>query len=355
MPNKSTASKQPSFPTSHTTFIIGNGFDINLGMKTKYSDMYEGYIKTPSQTKVIESFKNELRNQQPFDKWSDFEMAMAEYAKTLSSEKELIECVRDFKSYMVNHLNNEYLKLEQMIKNFKSYREPVKELNESIRGFYRKLIPNTVNEIDNLLADTNVNYHFLTFNYTFSSELFFAIKQQYEQISLAKPIHIHGTLANDVVLGIDNVEQIEDLPYTLTTRGRRSFVKTVFNGDFDRSRVEKAKQIIKQSSVICVYGWSMGESDQFWVDLLREWITTDPRHHLVCYQYGTKKYQKCNFDEIMDAEDEQKEIILDKLGLSDWSLLPQIHIPIGENIFKFGKVESEDQIIQAEQEDVILV
>ena len=95
MPNKSTVSKQPSFPTSHITFIIGNGFDINLGMKTKYSDMYEGYIKTPPQTKVIESFKNELRNQQPFDKWSDFEMAMAEYAKTLSSEKELIECVHN--------------------------------------------------------------------------------------------------------------------------------------------------------------------------------------------------------------------------------------------------------------------
>ena len=99
----------------------------------------------------------------------------------------------------------------------------------------------------------------------------------------------------------------------------------------------------------------MGESDQFWVDLIREWIITDPRHHLVCYQYGTKKYQKCNFDEIMDAEDEQKEIILDKLCLSDWSLIPQIHVPIGENIFNFGKVEGEDQVIKAEQEDVVLV
>ena len=355
MPNKSTASKQPSFPTSHITFIIGNGFDINLGMKTKYSDMYEGYIKTPPQTKVIESFKNELRNQQPFDKWSDFEMAMAEYAKTLSSEKELIECVRDFKSYMVNHLNNEYLKLEQMINNFKLYREPVKELNESISGFYRKLIPNTVNEIDNLLTDTDVNYHFLTFNYTFSLEMFFAIKQHYEQISLAKPIHIHGTLANDVVLGIDNLDQLQELPYTLTTRGHRNFVKTLFNDQFDKSRVEKARQIIEQSSVICVYGWSMGESDQTWVDMIREWIIRDPRHHLVCYQYGTKKYQKCNFDEIMDAEDEQKEIIMDKLGISDLSLLSQIHIPVGENIFNLGKVEGEDQTIRTEQEDVILV
>ena len=157
------------------------------------------------------------------------------------------------------------------------------------------------------------------------------------------------------MLGIDNVEQIEDLPYTLTTKGRRNFVKTVFIDQFDKARVEKAKQIIANSSVICVYGWSMGESDQLWVDLLREWITTDPRHHLVCYQYGTKKYQKCNYDEIMDVEDEQKEIILDKLCLSDWSLLPQIHIPGGENIFNFGKVEGEDQIIQAEQQDVILV
>ena len=27
-----------------TLFLIGNGFDVNCGMKTKYTDVYEGYI-----------------------------------------------------------------------------------------------------------------------------------------------------------------------------------------------------------------------------------------------------------------------------------------------------------------------
>ena len=28
----------------NVTFMIGNGFDLRLGMKTRYTDMYDGYI-----------------------------------------------------------------------------------------------------------------------------------------------------------------------------------------------------------------------------------------------------------------------------------------------------------------------
>ena len=83
------------------TFIIGNGFDLNLGMSTKYSDMYEEYVKSPSSSETIQKFKNELAARTPYDKWTDFEMGMADYAKSFSSEKELTECVRDFKNLKV--------------------------------------------------------------------------------------------------------------------------------------------------------------------------------------------------------------------------------------------------------------
>lgn len=53
---------------SPVTFIIGNGFDIGLGMKTRYSDVYDEYVKTPSATEVIRAFKEELSNRTPYDK-----------------------------------------------------------------------------------------------------------------------------------------------------------------------------------------------------------------------------------------------------------------------------------------------
>lgn len=38
------------------TFIIGNGFDLNLGMKTRYRDVYDSYVTSPSKSEVIGVF-----------------------------------------------------------------------------------------------------------------------------------------------------------------------------------------------------------------------------------------------------------------------------------------------------------
>ena len=46
----------------NVTFMIGNGFDLRLGMKTRYTDMYDGYISTPSDNEIIEIFKATLKS-----------------------------------------------------------------------------------------------------------------------------------------------------------------------------------------------------------------------------------------------------------------------------------------------------
>ena len=80
-----------------TLFLIGNGFDLNCGMKTAYRDIYPEYFSEPSDSETINTFKHNISSQ--IDTWGDFEMAMADYAKNLNSESELLECVRDFSSY----------------------------------------------------------------------------------------------------------------------------------------------------------------------------------------------------------------------------------------------------------------
>ena len=144
------------------TFIIGNGFDLNLNMRTKYSNMYSGYLQTPSKSTVIQKFKNELANRKPYDKWSDFEIGMSDYAKKLSSEKELIECVRDFKTYLVWHLRNENEKVKDLFSDKGKDFQIVNELNKSLENFYNGLSPNAINEIKALIGHDPINYNFLT-------------------------------------------------------------------------------------------------------------------------------------------------------------------------------------------------
>ena len=152
---------------------------------------------------------------------------------------------------------------------------------------------------------------------------------------MPSPLHIHGDLYNDVVLGVDNANQIKNTKYNLTKKGRRAFVKTIFNEQYDKNRVATAKKMIANSSVICTYGFSLGESDQLWIDLLVEWLKKDSNHHLIVYKYDTTVYNRCVYDELMDVEEEKKEELMKRVGIINSNLEAQIHIPIGYDIFNF--------------------
>lgn len=326
--------------SSPVTFIIGNGFDLGLNMRTRYSDVYEGYVKTPSATAVIETFKDNLTNRTPYDKWSDFEMGMAQYAKTLSSEAELIECVRDFKGYMVRHLQSENQKIASLIQD-KAYADGlVKELDRSLDQFYKGFSPNITNQLSQLIGNPFPEHSIITFNYTSVLEELFAVKARKQQIVTKPPLHIHGSLDRDVVLGVDNIEQLKNATYSISKKGERAFVKTLFNEQYDSSRILAAKKMISESTVICTYGFSLGESDKTWVDILVDWLKSDSTHHLVVFQYDETEYSQHNFDELMDIEDTKKELLLSRLDVQDMSILNQIHIPVGFDIFCFKFIKT---------------
>lgn len=325
--------------SAQVTFIIGNGFDLGLGMKTSYEDIYREYVKSPSDTDVIKNFKSELLQRKPYDKWSDFEMGMVEYAKALSSENELIECVRDFKSFMVNHLRNENDRIAKVIQESSNKAYLIKELDRSFDMFYSGFSPNVIEEIKQLLGDDFVEHKVITFNYTNTIEMLFNLKFRLQKIIENPPLHIHGSLDRDVVLGIDNIRQLKDVSYKLSRRGERAFVKPLFNDLYDKARVIAAKNFISESSVICVYGFSLGESDKIWVDCLVEWLRYDSSHHLVIFQYDETKYEYHNFDILMDVEELKKDKLMERLGITEAEIYNQIHIPVGYDIFNFDFVK----------------
>lgn len=314
-------------------------------MKTKYENIYQSYLEIDSDSDVIKAFKKELSSRKPYDKWSDFEMGMAEYSQELSSEDELVECVRDFKRHMVNHIRGENDKMLELIYDGSYAGVLLQEFERSITKFYDGLTPNDVNKIKNLMNDATIDRQYITFNYTLTLEGILSQFLKFWRRLESAPIHIHGKIDSDVVLGVDNTEQLKDAKFLLTNKGRRAFIKPVFNDQFDRFRVESAKTIISQSNIICVYGFSMGDSDKTWTDLLANWLIQNPDHQLVVYQYGEMNLNYCNYDEIMDIEEGVKTDLLCRLGINDECVLSQIHIPIGRDIFNFKFVKTQPQRI----------
>ncbi|MBR2335367.1 MAG: hypothetical protein IKA62_03990 [Clostridia bacterium] len=321
-------------------FIIGNGFDLGLGMKTRYSDMYESYINSKSKSESIKAFKVRLSNDIKYENWSDFEMAMAKKANDFSSENEFVECIRDFKKHMADHLEretqNKVEKLGQV-----AFTEQRDVMWESITNFEYGLIPNDVKEIKRIRGDKDLTHSFLTFNYTKIFDYLLRFVNIYDY-----PLHIHGTLGEDIVTGVDGDDQLVPTKYKITRKTERAFIKPKFNESFDVERIKQAANMITESNIICSYGFSYGQSDRMWLNLISQWLLANAGHHLVAFMYDDTLYDKINPDIRMDAEEEKKIELLKKLGLSDNDeIFKQVHIPVGYDIFdiNFDKTEASLQ------------
>lgn len=313
------------------TFLIGNGFDLRIGMNTRFADMYEGYIAQTSTSDVIQKFKEMLKADAPeYKTWGDFEMAMAKKAKDFEDEGSFIECLRDFKLYMVLHLENEQRMFNQRMSVYRSLKSYcIDELSVSVAKFYASLRPNVINEFVRLGVDNKPKYQFISFNYTTVFDSLLPAPMQ-------KPIHIHGKLDADVVLGADNLDQVKDLPYEITKRFNRAFIKPEFNKSYDDSRIKKAEEIIDSSDIVCVYGMSLGKSDLSWTKRLKDWLLSCKDNHLVCYVYDKREFNKSNWDAIIDEEEDRIVTLLGKICDSSEEMdkvFNQIHIPVGHDIF----------------------
>lgn len=319
------------------TFMIGNGFDINCGMKCRYTDVYKEYIKEPSKSNSIEKFKRDI---DPYSKtWADFEVAMSKYLPKFSSEREFLLCLRDFKKYLKFYLNREDQQIWQRISNPYVINEVNEEVVKSFINFYQGISPNLSRIVEELFQRSSPFYRAITFNYTSTFD------KLYNMLSGAKDktvLHIHGSLANDdIILGMDNLEQLPNVPFEFSGRSERAFIKPAFNKQYDEVRFAKAITWIQSSTVICVYGLSLGESDFTWRNMLIKWLTEDDSRQLFLFDYNYSSLSDLTADEKMDYEEDAKEKLFDSWCINSdicKKLINQVHIPCGRNIFNMGLI-----------------
>lgn len=335
----------------NVTFLIGNGFDLRLGMKTRFTDMYEGYVSQPSSSDAISNFKKRLKADAPeYKTWGDFEVAMAQKAKDFGEEKIFIECLRDFKIYMAECLRKEQAAFKRKV--FASSRQVrercAAEFSNSIDNFYVGLTPNAMNEFMGLGVADHPSYNFVSFNYTDVFDVLLNHVRPIEEV-----IHVHGRLDAEIVLGADNLAQVKDLPYQTTKRFERAFIKPEFNRGYDSVRTEKAIAAIENSDIICIYGMSLGESDFSWVTKLKEWLLSDRNHHLVRFVFDQRSFNKLNWDEIIDEEEDRIAELLGTLcnsGEEMGQIFNQIHIPVSYDLFGLNRIVLDEQAKKDEED-----
>lgn len=336
----------------NVTFLIGNGFDLHLGMKTRYVDVYDEYIKEPSKNENIKYFKGLLKNDKPnkYSNWSDFEIAMGQNAKEFKTEQDYIECIRDFKLFMAKYLEIENKEFENNYYSDQTIRNAfVTSFIKFVEDFYIHQTKNVVNKIN--AQWVNVSFKFINFNYTNSIDLLIRESHILRHKIYNEPVHIHGSLINgdNIVLGVDNDNQIDNKNFELTIKTKRAFNKPAFNIEANLDRFQTAKKIILDSDIVCVYGMSLGQSDKLWVDLIIEWLQSNKNNKLFKFYLDTGVHNDWLRDEIMDAEDEMKDKFFEEINCPKEiidSIFSQVHIPIGHDVFSVVKINEKVKALE---------
>ena len=220
------------------TFLIGNGFDVNLGLKTLYADFYDTYInsnrnrlhndpvrlfcrKLQSDRRIYREYinNNDPNKEKPefIEEWKDFEMFFAKHAK--GNKDDISKIIADF-----NNKFTEYLRVQDGLCDYSD-----KSIIESFKEFviipYNHLERKHRHEIhtfyDSKRAEDHT-YQFINFNYTNTvSELVGKSENVYSPSELVagrkfsnifqNVLDIHGNINGEyIIVGIDSLEQFSD-------------------------------------------------------------------------------------------------------------------------------------------------
>lgn len=139
------------------TFLVGNGFDLNCGLHTQYSDFYKYFIeKHPQNTIACEIADNP-------ENWADLELSIGKYIEKVSGENretflnDLAELEEELRDYLQSE--NQRIVIGNEIGG---------EFHDKVVCFFDGMRPVDKADIANLRRSTtnSFQYTFVTFNYT---------------------------------------------------------------------------------------------------------------------------------------------------------------------------------------------
>lgn len=334
------------------TFLIGNGFDLNLKLNTRYSDFYKYYIKNDPNDLISKSIKKD------YEMWSDLEVALGEFLKNIN-ENQIVEFL-DSKSTLEMMLS-EYLTLENNRVYIKDEKALAEEFRGNVSNFFSDFNALDKDHYHQVIKATKaqINYNFITFNYTSILDMIVSTTQKnckpfanhsagstgYNDV-LILPHHIHGKLTEDLILGLDNTEQILNNKLKTNPQLTNYIVKSAVNAALGEKKIEKAKEIIDKSKYVCLFGLSIGDTDGMWWSYIIEWLQREKDNRLVLFINKNTNVQ-LSAQEKIRFRDSAREIMLErsrcKKSETLESVRDQIIVVPNSKIFNLENISLEEK------------
>lgn len=273
------------------TFMVGNGFDKRVGLRSGYDDFYKS-LPDNTDNDIINSIKADT------ELWSDMEETLGKYYsdEIAKNPERFIE-----QKHELEILLESYLLSEQKRVDYKKSDEIALEMRNSVFDFHKTLAAKDSGAIRNLIGSISgsLQYSFIVFNYTNVFDSCISLmKSKYKEFShrsnngslytdgIDRVLHVHGKIDDGIVLGIDNVKQTQCQSLGESERVSDYLVKSRLNDIYGELRTEDARKIIDESIIVCIFGLSLGITDNMWWSQLLKLLEKNDKARLVVFTYN---------------------------------------------------------------------
>lgn len=222
-------------PLPLNIYILGNGFDLDLGMKTDYksfanSDYWP--FKTPKRD-TLEYFLNEHRK---IDTWFDLEELLFQYANK-HKDWSFISIPNDWsKDNLYEYDKQSYRKLCKSLKNYISNELRETELDRD----------STAAELLRNILFHNEYSKVYSFNYTDVNQIKGQVCFDDDRLNCS---YVHGNLRGDIILGVGDQHELKDGYFFLHKFANHNLQSTNIIPDLERA------------TSITFFGHSLGTND----------------------------------------------------------------------------------------------
>lgn len=350
---------------SKVLWIIGNGFDKNLGLNTGYRSFLLNKYFAPGTVNIyrdelarrLGEFEPELQS----DLWSDLESLLGKVTELYEDDVELFhDTFEDIQHQLLEYVAQEAGRLPEEIPS-----AAIDEFRESLCLFSRRLAELDQNDaIPEVDPSENAWVSALSLNYTHSFDLFWnsAIQEnKLHSLSLGgtaaryffpeQVLHLHGSVdsmgnGDSPIFGVSDQSQISSGLLAEDAEFAELWVKSERNSSILRNtKCQQMTNMVSSASTICVYGCSLGRSDAYiWKEVGKKIIGSPTR--LYIFDYGLPDRRSGSFRRYQKHRQELVDSFLTfaEIKDSDRELAVKHIVPVeSSRIFRFDSLLELDE------------
>lgn len=288
--------------------LIGNGFDLALGLRTSYTD-FRNFIELKHGSEMSKNLLYKALEEHTGGNWSDLEKKLGEIFKKSTWEgifkssdsiidgEELQFLINESRENLIDDLI-EHLKQEEKILEKTQIDDEVKK--NMIGGIKRLFSPTIARDQDIFknhqgLAGEDIYFHTISFNYTeaFSYLLKEIVISDYSigrKFIRYDTLYPHGTSEIGTTIGVNDETQLlgyNEGENVLEADTAKFLIKPLKKEYGQDNQYEDALQRISIADVIIIYGMSFGETDKVWWEAIEKRLLEYKNSIAIVFSYKT--------------------------------------------------------------------